>query len=121
MMKHIIFFVLLFLAASSVFSFGRREKKAQPPQPEPNTNIVETTITILGSVRIFGNEPFTFVGIVDENGIEYAVHPPSVEDELRGLQGHTIEFTAVLLDEPQGYGSLFLKGGTVTPVVWEIQ
>jgi hypothetical protein len=80
----------------------------------------ENTARITGSVRIYGSEPHTFVGIVDEKGTEYAVYPPSKEEELRKLQGHLIDFTVIFMDEPQGYGSLFLKGGTVTPVNWEI-
>jgi len=60
------------------------------------------------------------VGIADEKGIEYAVYPQEQEEKLRNLQGHLIEFTVILLEKPQGYGSLFLKGGTVTPVNWEI-
>jgi len=61
------------------------------------------------------------VGIVDERENEYAVYPPEKEEELRKLQGHLIEFTVVFLEKPQAYGSLFLKGGTVTPVTWEIK
>jgi len=82
---------------------------------------MENTIKIRGQIQIYGNEPHTFVGIAAEDGTEYAVFPPAKEDELRMLQGHLIEFTVVLLDEPQGFGSLFLKGGTVTPIKWEIQ
>ena len=59
------------------------------------------------------------MGIADEKRIEYA-DPQEQEEKLRNLQGHLIEFTVILLEKPQGYGSLFLKGGTVTPVSWEI-
>jgi len=79
-----------------------------------------TTARITGRVQIYGNEPHTFVGIVDENGAEYAVYPSSTEDELRSLQGHLIAFTVVFLDGPKGEGGLYLKGGTVTPLSWEI-
>ena len=75
---------------------------------------------ITGRIQIYGNEPHTFTGIVDGDGTEYAVYSPSHEEELRRLQGHLIEFTVVFSDEPKGYGALFLKGGTVTPVKWEI-
>jgi len=81
---------------------------------------VENTMKILGRTQIYGNEPHTFVGIIDENGTEYAVYPPSQEEKLKTLQGHLIEFTVVLLDEPKGDGSIFLKGGTVTVVKWEL-
>ena len=81
--------------------------------------IVENTIKISGRVQVYGNEPRTFVGILDMDGVEYAVYPRSKEDELRPLQGHLTEFTVVFIDE-QTFGSLFLRGGTVTPIKWEI-
>ena len=84
-----------------------------------NTGI-ENAVKITGRVQVYGNEPRTFVGIVDVNGIEYAVYPRSKERELRQLQGRLIEFTVVFLDKPKAHGSLFLKGGTVTPIEWKI-
>ena len=83
------------------------------------TNL-ENTTTITGSVRVFGNEPHTYVGIVDEAGVQYSVYPPEKEAELSKLQGRLINFTVILLAQPQGLGGLFLKGGTVTPVSWEV-
>ncbi|MCL2042558.1 MAG: hypothetical protein FWG89_00305 [Treponema sp.] len=80
----------------------------------------ESTVRITGRVQIYGNEPFTFVGIIDEDNAEYAVYPPSVADELRSLQGYVIEFTVILPDEPQGDNSMFLLGRTVTPVSWRV-
>jgi len=106
LMKTLIFVLVSIAAVSCVSS-----------QAHPNEG---NTAKITGMVHIYGNEPFTFVGIVDRDSTEYAVYPASLEAELRRLQGHLIEFTVVFLDEPQGYGSLFLKGGTVTPLSWEI-
>ena len=80
----------------------------------------ENTMKITGRVETFGNVPHTFVGIVGEDGIQYAVYPPAQEEQLKSLQGHLIEFTVILLEEGRGYGSLFLRGGTVTPLSWEI-
>ena len=128
----LIFCALVFtVAISGCYSFGSREKANTPPKPPVNdagavdpAKLADAneggTAKIIGRVQVFGNEPHTFVGIVDQDKIEYAVYPPSREEELRKLQGHLIEFTVVFLEEPQGYGSLFLKGGTVTPVKWEI-
>lgn len=78
---------------------------------------VENTSKITGRVQIYGNEPHTYVGIIDENDVEYLVTPPSVGDELRKLQGRLIEFTVVIVSESP---SMFLKGGTVKPVEWKI-
>jgi len=76
---------------------------------------------ITGMVQIYGSEPHTFVGIIDQqDNTEYAVYPPSTEEELRGLQGRLIEFTVVKQDEPMGLGGLQLGGGTVTVVEWMI-
>ena len=119
------------LLSSSLFASGKLEelRAAKNPSHSEGETLetgsqaaadAETTTIIIGRITIYGNEPYTFVGIVAENGTEYAVYSPSHEAELRTLQGHIIEFTVVLLDEPQGYGSLFLKGGTVSPLAWEI-
>lgn len=83
-------------------------------------NNMNNTIRIRGTVQVYGSEPRTYVGIVTEDGVEYSVFPQSHEAELRSLQGRLIDFTVILLDQMQGYGSLFLRGGTVTPVSWEI-
>ena len=80
---------------------------------------VESYSKIKGMVKIYGNEPHVFVGLVDEDGTEYAIYPRAKEDELRQLQGHLLEFLVEFVDE-KSYGSLFLKGGIVTPVSWEI-
>ena len=95
---------------------------SEPQYPQINNPGTEQegTMKIRGQVRIYGNEPQTFAGIVDENGTAYSIYPPEREKELRQLQGHLIEFTVILLDEPRGYGSLFLRGGTVTPLSWVI-
>ena len=77
-------------------------------------------VEIDGMVRVYGNEPHTFAGIVDQNGVEYAVYPPEKEEELRALQGHLIKFYVIFDDVHKTYGSLFLKGGTVIPIEWEI-
>ena len=112
-------FTLAFLGVfSCVTARGDQHKNDSPGSPPVSSE--ESTARITGRVQISGNEPFTFVGIVDENGTEYAVYPPSRETELRQLQGHLIEFTIIILNEPQGEGGMYLKGGTVTPVSWEI-
>ena len=107
-MKPVIFILLFVFTAFSVFSMGKKEKT--------NDSSAEKTIT--GKIRIYGNEPHTFVGIIDEKGTEYAVYSPSQEGELRKLQGHLIEFVVIFLDEPKGFGRL--QGGTVTPVRWKV-
>jgi hypothetical protein len=124
----LIAFVLFFAAAATgAFSSGRKEKNNSQPLPVENPGTGEqlhtgtaNTVKLIGRVQIYGNEPHTFAGIVDEEGTEYAVYPPAQEAELRLLQGNLIEFIVVFLDGPRGEGGLYLKGGTVTPISWEI-
>jgi hypothetical protein len=117
----------------NLFSHGIREEKNNAGNPSINSEVFGTIdggndsginmkdmVKITGTVQIYGNEPHTFAGITGENGEEYAIYPPSREDELRALQGRLIDFTVIILDEPKGFGSLFLRGGTVTPVEWHI-
>jgi len=116
-------FILFALAVFSVFSCGTasgEQLEQGSAGNSPPGSSVENTARITGTVHIYGNEPHTFVGIVDENGTEYAVYPPSKEAELQKLQGHLIAFTVIMLDGPKGEGGLYLKGGTVTPLSWEI-
>jgi len=129
-MKIIVFLLFFVFIIPNVFSFGRKEVTNSEPLPAVSPDIASTAEKInagtenmtklTGRVQIYGSEPHTFVGIVDERGTEFAVYPPEQEEKLRKLQGHLIEFTVVLLDEPQGYGSLFLKGGTINPLEWSI-
>ena len=116
-------FILFIFIITSFFSCATAKNSANIGLEDiNNTEItgVENTVTITGRVQVYGNEPFTFVGIVDMDNVEYAVYPRSKEDELRQLQGYLIKFTVVFLDEPKAYGSMFLRGGTVEPTSWEI-
>jgi len=112
-MKTIIF-VIVFTA---LIVFSCRTVNSTEKTNAENISM-ENTSKIIGRVVIFGNEPRTDVGIVDTDGIEYAVFPRSVGNELRQLQGNLIEFTVILLDEPQIVG---FRGGTVTPIKWEFR
>jgi len=113
------FLLFFIIAIPSVFTLGRRE--ANTPQPQqPVAAESKNTARLIGRIQIYGNTPHTFAGIIDKNGIEYAIYPPELEEKLRPLQGHVIEFTVVILDEPRGVGSLFLRGGTVMPLEWNI-
>jgi hypothetical protein len=73
--------------------------------------------TLSGRVQIFGNEPHTYAGIVAGDKA-YAIYPPEKEAELRLFQGQDLLFTVRFLEKPQGYGSLFLTDGCVTPISW---
>ena len=124
-MKVIVFLLFFVCIIPGAFPCGRKEKKNNVPPVTVESAGAEgqgagKLIKIIGRVQIYGSEPHTFAGIVDERGTEFAVYPPEQEEKLRQLQGRLIEFTVIALDEPKGYGSLFLKGGTVNPLEWSI-
>ncbi|MDR1912632.1 MAG: hypothetical protein LBQ52_09870 [Helicobacteraceae bacterium] len=76
--------------------------------------------TITGRVQIYGNEPHTFVGVIDDKGVEYSVYPKEKEKELRDLQGRLIKFNVEFIDNSQTDNYLLLKGGVITPLSWKI-
>ncbi|MCL2193165.1 MAG: hypothetical protein FWB78_07205 [Treponema sp.] len=96
--------VIFLFAITASNALALEWRKENDPQ-------MKSTVTLVGRIQIFGNAPHTFAGIIDENGMEYAIYPPEQEERLRTLQGHLIEFTVVILDEPMGFGSLVLRGG----------
>jgi len=115
-MKFVFITLILIFTAFNIFPNGIRESMNSNVEQVDNSR--ETSI-IVGRVEVYGNEPHTYAGIVDENDKVYAIYPTAKEAELRRLQGYLIKFTVVFVDE-RVYGSLFLKGGTVEPVKWEI-
>ena len=67
-----------------------------------------------GMVKIYGNEPHTWVGIETQNEQKiYMVEPPEKAAELRSQQGRLLEFTVILEGSP-------LRGieGTATLISW---
>ena len=52
--------------------------------------------TLRGTIRIYGNEPHTWVGIMSSEGKIYAVEPPEKAAELRSIQGRLLEFTVIV-------------------------
>jgi len=104
--------LLVFLfTAFNVFASGKKEKN--PAGKGGKT-------TLVGRIAVFGNEPHTFVGIVDEHDVAYSIYPPNNEAELRKLQGNLIEFTVILLNKPQGYAGKVL-GRSLTLIEWKVK
>jgi predicted membrane metal-binding protein len=108
------FLAFFFFTAFNAAALGKKENNAAQSKTE-----VENTTTITGRIQIYGNEPHTFVGIVDQQGVAYSIHPPHQEAELRKLQGQLIEFTVLVLDEPQDYAGMVL-GKTLTLIDWKV-
>ena len=113
----IITLFLFILMAANAFAFGRREA-ARESQASPPVN----SITFLGTLVLYGNEPVSFAGIISVEGTEYAVYPREMVEELRTLQGHLIEFTILPLaeEEARGLENTYLGGGWVRLLSWKI-
>jgi hypothetical protein len=74
--------------------------------------------TITGRVQIYGNEPHTFVGVIDNKGVEYSVYSQEKAKELEKLQGRLIEFEVKFVDTPQAYNRL--EGGFIELLSWKL-
>jgi hypothetical protein len=79
-------------------------------------------LVIIGTVKIYGNEPHTYALIVAEDGEEYAVAPDDNAAEIKALQGQTLEFTIRRADEPadKSSGGFFMKNGMTRVLSWRV-
>ncbi|MDR3325579.1 MAG: hypothetical protein LBS82_06330 [Spirochaetaceae bacterium] len=114
--------VLVMAAAAApdgakLFALGRGEAQKESPA---GGGLPAGARRIQGRVLIYGNEPHTYAGIETTDGKRYAVFPPDKEQEIRSAQGSLVEFVVVFAEKPQGYGALFLRDGSVTPLSWRI-
>ncbi|MDR1220694.1 MAG: hypothetical protein LBK73_13925 [Treponema sp.] len=111
-----LFFITLMAAFfhNGLFAGGEKDESAA------DAGEAGRIMRITGAVKIFGNEPHTFVGIITADGKRYGVSPREKEAAIRRLQGRAVEFTARLLEKPEGNAALFLKDGTVEPLSWRI-
>jgi hypothetical protein len=94
---------LVFLLGTFVYAAPKKEK------------VREKVIT--GMIKIYGNEPHTWVGIETiPDGKIYVVQPPEKAAELRGQQGRLIEFKVVLEEMQMPLGG----DGTATVISWRV-
>jgi len=107
-----VFLIIFLFTALCAFALGKKEKN-------PAGKSGKNTTILVGRIVVYGNEPHTFVGIVDEHDVAYSIYPPNNEAKLRKLQGNLIEFTVILLDEPQDYAGMVL-GKTLTLIDWKV-
>lgn len=77
--------------------------------------------TVKGIIRVYGNEPFTFIGIKTENEKEYTViAEPETEKELRKTQGNTIEITGIITRrQKEIFEPEILKDGKIEVKDWK--
>jgi hypothetical protein len=111
-----VFLFGFFFTVFNVFALGKKENNAANNHAGAG---VKNMTTLTGRVQVYGNEPHTFVGIVDEYDVAYSIYPPNKEAELRKLQGYLIEFNVIILDEPQDYAGMVL-GRSLTLIGWKV-
>jgi hypothetical protein len=111
--------LLSIFSTTGVFAMGKKDTQTEGGGGAPTATPSGVQV-IRGMVKIYGNEPHTYAGIETEDGKHYAVYPIEKEKEIRSLQGSKIEWTVIFSEKPEGYGSLFLKDGSVTPLSWRV-
>lgn len=79
-------------------------------------------VKVKGYIRVYGNEPFTYIGIKTENNKEYALTASDdVLKELRSSQGKQIEIIGLLIPKDKDSFELnMLKDGRIEVTEWSI-
>ena len=99
MKRNLIFFSLL-LTAFLCFAYSK------PAKSEKNMD------TLTGMINVYGNEPFTFIGIDTDDEKKYTIKA------LRKTQGHKIEIKGTIdKDEKSNFNRL--KDGYFIVVEWK--
>lgn len=107
MKKYLLFF--LFLCSMEVFF-----AYSKPSLSDDNIDIVT------GYIKVYGNEPFTFIGLETENEKQYSIKASDeVLIELRKAQGKKIEIKGTV--EKSGKLSINeLKDGYLIVLEWKV-
>ena len=80
-----------------------------------------TTKTVKGFINVYGNEPFTYIGIETEDDKKYAISASEEEiSELWKTQGNLIEIEGYIIKpESEGRQPGMLKDGKIEVVEWK--
>ena len=102
------FFCILFamICISMIFGMAKKDK----------SETEYTQIKVTGLVKIYGNEPHTFVGFTALDGTEYSLKADAAElKKLKKMQGILLEISGNLASatEIKGSGLYQLNGGTI--------
>ena len=77
-MKKILLSLLLIFTAIFCFSYSKPKH--------------DDSVTVKGMIRVYGNEPFTFIGIICDSGEQYSLKgDKEVLKELRNTQGKKVQ------------------------------
>ncbi len=112
MKKGLLAIILIF---TSVFCFAYSKPKH------------DDSITVQGMIHVYGNEPFTYIGIVCDSGEEYSLKADKkVLSELQKTQGKKIQIKGLpeKSDKPkESDGPVFkpntLKNGDLNVIEWK--
>lgn len=97
--------IILTLCVSMCFGMAKKDKIKESSE-----------IVVTGLVKIYGNEPHTFVGFVSQDGTEYSLKAKDKElKKLKKMQGILLEISGNLasVTETKGLGLYQLNGGTI--------
>lgn len=78
--------------------------------------------TVRGYIRVYGNEPFTFIGIKTADKKEYTIiAEDNVCKELINSQGQMVEITGILIKKNKNtFDPGILKDGKIEVTEWTI-
>lgn len=81
-----------------------------------------TTKTVKGFVHVYGNEPFTYLGIETEDNKRYAISASEEEiSKLWKTQGNKIEITGIIISPEENIKAPdMLKDGKIEVSEWKV-
>ena len=107
MKKYLIFFLML-CSMGLCFAYSKPNKAAS------NSN------TVTGYIKVYGNEPFTFIGLETENDKQYTLKASDqVLEELRKAQGKKIEINGTI-EKSEKASMNELKDGNLIVLEWKV-
>ena len=75
---------------------------------------------VTGRIKVYGNEPFTFLGIVTEDGLKYTLKAEKkVLDKIQNAQGHLVEIKGKIEIEKDNSGNQ-IKNSYLIVEDWKI-
>lgn len=108
MKKYLIFFLML-CSMALCFSYSK-----------PSKSVKDNSNTVTGYIKVYGNEPFTFIGLVTEDEKEYSLKASDeVLAELRKAQGKKIEIKGTI-EKSEKASMNELKDGNLIVIEWKI-
>ncbi len=77
-------------------------------------------IKVTGYIHVYGNEPFTYIGIKTTDNKEYAISANEEETSmLRKTQGIKIEITGIIISKKETREFNMLKDGRIEVAEWK--